>query len=250
MSDSKQQLDDANKSKEEAIRQLKRVSGSFKELSRELEELRTNRDEIMLNNKDWDKKIKTLEVQLLQAQEERDLAERQRKQAVADRDELQHEIDAIAAGKNAFSEDKRRYETRITQLEEELEEEQSNTEQVLEKYKRIQMDLDKMTSDLHSEKSNAAKSENARVLIEKQNRELRDKLAELEELAKGRSKSAVNNLEAKLAALENQLQVESHERQNATRLFKKAEKRIRELQTQIEEEHKNGDGFKEQVKSH
>jgi myosin protein heavy chain len=111
------------------------------------------------------------------------------------------------------------------------------------------MDLDKMTSDLHSEKSNALKSENARVLIEKQNRELRDKLAELEELAKGRSKSAVTNLEAKIAALDNQLQVESHERQNATRLFKKSEQRVRALQTQIEEEHKNGDGLKEQVKN-
>jgi hypothetical protein len=89
-----------------------------------------------LNNNDWDKKIKTFEMQLLHAQEERDLAGRQRKQAVADREDLQHEVDAIAAGKNAFVEEKRRFEARVAQLEEELDEDQTSTEQLLEKYKR------------------------------------------------------------------------------------------------------------------
>ena len=35
-------------------------------------------------------------------------------------------------------------------------------------------------------------------MLEKQNRELRDKLAKLEELAKGRSKVVISNLEAKI----------------------------------------------------
>ena len=46
-----------------------------------------------------EKKLKNHELQLIQAQEERDLAERQRKRAVSERDDLQHEVDSIAGGK-------------------------------------------------------------------------------------------------------------------------------------------------------
>ncbi len=86
--------------------------------------------------------MKNLEIQLLQAQEERDLAERQRKQTLSEMDELQHELDSIAGGKNAFTEEKRRLETRVSQLEEELEDEQNNNEQMLEKFKKLQFDLE------------------------------------------------------------------------------------------------------------
>lgn len=95
-------------------------------------------------------------------------------------------------------EEKRRFETRINQLEEELEDEQNNSEQLMEKFKKLQFDLEKVTSDLHVEKSSVSKAENAKIMLEKQNRELRDKLTELEELAKGRSKVVISNLEAKI----------------------------------------------------
>ncbi len=93
-----------------------------------------------------------------------------------------------------------------------------------------------------------AKAENARLLLDKQNRELRDKIAELEEVAKGKSKQVISNLEAKLAAVEEQLHLEANEKQRIARDFKKTEKRIREMQGQIEEERKQAEKFKEEVK--
>ena len=56
-------------------------------------------------------------------------------------------------------EEKRRLETKITELEEELEDEQNNSEQMLEKFKKLQFDLEKMATDLHIEKSNVTKNE-------------------------------------------------------------------------------------------
>lgn len=85
------------------------------------------------------------------------------------------------------------------------------------------------------------------MLIEKQNRELKDKVAELEELAKGRNKTVIANLEAKLASIEEQLHLESNEKQRIMRESKKNEKRLRDLQAQIEEERKQTDNYKEQV---
>lgn len=85
------------------------------------------------------------------------------------------------------------------------------------------------------------------MLIEKQNRELKDKVAELEETAKGRSKTVISNLEARLAAAEEQLHLEASEKQRISREFKKNEKRLRDLQAQIEEERKQTENYKEQV---
>jgi myosin protein heavy chain len=118
---------------------------------------------------------------------------------------------------------------------------------MLEKIKKLQFDAEKLASDLHLEKSNAAKSESTKLLLEKQNRELREKIVELEEVAKGRSKAVIANLEAKIATLEEQLHLEANEKQRVAREFKKTDKRIREMQMQMEEERKQTENYKEQV---
>jgi excinuclease UvrABC nuclease subunit len=84
-------------------------------------------------------------------------------------------------------------------------------------------------------------------MMEKQNKELRDKVVELEELAKGRSKAVVANLEAKIAATEEQLHLEANEKTRFSRELRKTERKCRDMQTQVEEERKQADSYKEQV---
>jgi hypothetical protein len=67
-------------------------------------------------------------------------------------------------------------------------------------------------------------------------------------VVKGRNKSIISNLEAKIAAVEEQLHLESNEKQRITREFKKTEKRLRDFQSQIEEERKLTENYKEQVR--
>ncbi len=67
-------------------------------------------------------------------------------------------------------------------------------------------------------------------------------------MVKGRNKSIISNLEAKIAAVEEQLHLESNEKQRITREFKKTEKRLRDFQSQIEEERKLTENYKEQVR--
>ena len=247
MNEIKVQLDEAAKSKEESLKQNKKLAFAIKEITREYDELKSNKEELSASGKDWEKRLKALEMQLLSAQEERDSVERQRKQLSAERDELQLELDSALSGKNAFAEEKRRFEEKVSQLEDELEDEQTASEQALDKLKKLQFDAEKMSNDLHAEKSNLAKAESAKLLLEKQNRELRDKVTELEELAKGRSKVIISNLEAKLASFEEQLHLETNEKNRLSREFKKAEKRVREMQSQIDEERKQAENYKEQV---
>ena len=50
-----------------------------------------------------------------------------------------------------------------------------------------------------------------------------------------------------MAQLEEQLHLEANEKSRLSREFKKSEKRIRDMQSQIDEERKQAENYKEQV---
>lgn len=65
-----------------------------------------------------------------------------------------------------------------------------------------------MTSDLSIERAASQKLESDRQGVERQNKELKSKLAELEASVKTRAKAQIAALEAKIANLEEQLNAE------------------------------------------
>ena len=104
-----------------------------------------------------------------------------------------------------------------------------------------------MTAELNAERSNVQKAESARVMMERQNKDLKQKVSELEAQMKTRSKATISALESKIANLEEQLEVEARERQALGRAARRAEKRVKEMQAQAEEERRHEDQYKEQV---
>ncbi len=69
--------------------------------------------------------------------------------------------------------------------------------------------VEQLTVELAAERSNTQKLENARMVMERQNKELKAKLAELEDQMKTRSKATIASLESKIGNLEEQLEVEA-----------------------------------------
>lgn len=103
--------------------------------------------------------------------------------------------------------EKRRLEARIATLEEELEEEQSNNEILVDRARKAQMSVDQLTAELANERSTSQKQESNRLLLERQNKELKAKLAELETAQRTKTKATIAALESKIANLEEQLEV-------------------------------------------
>ncbi|CAF2533192.1 unnamed protein product [Rotaria sp. Silwood2] len=151
--------------------------------------------------------------------DEKDLVDRQHRQTQAERDELQQELAALGSGKGAFIDEKHRLEVRIVQLEEELEKEQINTELTGDKHKKLAMAVEKV---------NNQKAETVRNNLERQNRELREKLEENEEFGKRKSRTMFGALEEKVHALKEQLDDEVREKQNISRTVRTLDKRLRD----------------------
>jgi myosin protein heavy chain len=62
---------------------------------------------------------------------------------------------------------------------------------------------------LNSEKSVTQKLDNQRVALERQNKEMKEKLNELENTLRTRTKATIAALEGKIISLEEQLDIES-----------------------------------------
>uniref|UniRef100_A0A670J7N6 Myosin heavy chain 14 n=1 Tax=Podarcis muralis TaxID=64176 RepID=A0A670J7N6_PODMU len=240
------QLDAANKGRDEAGKQLRKLQAQMKELWREVEEARAAREEIFIQSRESEKKLKNLEAELLQLQEELAASERAKRQAQQERDDLADELANGNSGKSALLDEKRHLEARISQLEEELDEEQSNMELMNDRYRKLSMQV-----KLAAERSFSQKAENARQQLERQNKDLRAKLGEMDSSVKSKYKMAIATLESKVAQLEEQLEQESRERILSGKLVRRAEKKLKEVILQVDEERRNADQYKDQVeKSH
>ncbi|KAK7484698.1 hypothetical protein BaRGS_00024106 [Batillaria attramentaria] len=242
-----QQLEMATKVKEDAVKQYRKIAAQMKEFQREVDEARIAREEMAAAAKDNEKKIKNLEAELLRMQEELAAAERGRRNAEAERDELADEIGSSASSKQALLDEKRRLEARISELEDELDEEHNNSEMASDRARKAQIAMEQMNTDLLAERSISQKLENQRLVLERQNKDMREKLQELEGQNRARTKATIAALESKIANLEEQLDQEAKERASLARANRKMDKRVKELMIQAEDERRSADQYKEQL---
>lgn len=92
-----------------------------------------------------------------------------------------------------------------------------------------------------------AKVENSRALLERQNKELKAKLSEIETTQRTKVKATISALEGKLTNLEEQLENETKERLAQQKANRKLDKKIKELGLNIEDERRHADQYKEQI---
>uniref|UniRef100_A0A672VER0 Myosin heavy chain 11 n=1 Tax=Strigops habroptila TaxID=2489341 RepID=A0A672VER0_STRHB len=245
--DLESQADSANKGREEAIKQLRKLQAQMKDYQRELDDARAAREEIFATARENEKKAKGLEAELIQLQEELAAAERARKQADLEKEEMAEELASAASGRTSLQDEKRRLEARIAQLEEELEEEQSNIEAMGDRMRKAVQQAEQLNNELATERATAQKNENARQQLERQNKELKSKLQEMEGAVKSKFKTTIAALEAKIASLEEQLEQEARDKQAAAKTLRQKDKKLKDALLQVEDERKQAEQYKDQA---
>ncbi|XP_014405933.1 PREDICTED: myosin-14 [Myotis brandtii] len=232
----KAQTSAAGQGKEEAVKQLRKMQAQMKELWREVEETRTSREEIFAQNRESDKRLKGLEAEVLRLQE------------LTPKSPMFVCNEKKATGLvAAILDEKRQLEGRLGQMEEELEEEQSNAELLGDRYRKLLLQVESLTTELSAERSFSAKAESGRQQLERQIQELRERLGEEDAGARARQKMTIAALESKLAQAEEQLEQESRERILSGKLVRRAEKRLKEVVLQVEEERRVADQLRDQL---
>jgi len=242
-----QQLEIANRLKEDAARQYKRLQAEMKDYKREAEEAKACRDELLATAKDAEKKVKHFEADVLQLQEDLAASERARRNAENERDELLEMSENISTTEQLAIDEKRRLESTINGLQDDLEEERTQNEALADKIRKLQTQLDYMNNELLQERDQVRKLESAKLATERQNKDLATKLNELESAQRTKTKATISNLESKVIQLEEQLDREMQDRQAATKKVRQLEKRVKDAQVATDDERRYAEQYKDQM---
>ncbi|AWP19465.1 putative myosin-11-like [Scophthalmus maximus] len=247
MKDMEDQLEATSRGRDESVKQLRKFQGQVKDLQRELDDSRAAQKEALTSARESERRTKVMEADVVQLHEMLAAAERARKQAEVERDELHEELASNSSGKSLLSDEKRRLDTKINQLEEELDEEQANVESLNERLRKSQQLVEQLGAELAAERSSSQTKEGSRQQLERQNRELKAKLQETEGQGRSKLKSSITALEVKLREAEEQLEIESRERQANAKNLRQKEKKLKDLTIQMEDERKQAQQYKDQA---
>ncbi|KAM9252070.1 cingulin [Cariama cristata] len=160
-----------------------------------------------------------------------------------------HNLEQEMETKKRSQDDRSRHvkalEEKSKHLEEELEEERSTVELLTERVTRSRDQIDQLRAELLQERSSRQDLECDKVSLERQNKELKSRLASSEGLQK--PSSNVSQLEARVEELQDKLQAEEREKSLLLSSNRKLERKVKELTIQIDDERQHVSDQKDQL---
>merc|ERR1712066_1007424 len=141
--------------------------------------------------------------------------------------------------------DKRRLESAIHTMHAEIDDCLHQAKNSEEKAKKAMVDAARLADELRAEQEHASAQEKAKRSLESQIAELEQRLAEANEIAAKGGRAAMAKLESRIRELEIELGSCQSKTSENYKAFQKAERRIKELQFQQDEDHKNQDRMSE-----
>ncbi|XP_075580706.1 cingulin [Pelecanus crispus] len=176
----------------------------------------------------------------------------ERESAVLDKEVLLqrlHNLEQEMETKKRSQDDRSRHvkalEEKSKRLEVELDEERTTVELLTERVNRSRDQIDQLRAELLQERSSRQDLECDKVSLERQNKELKSRLASSEGLQK--PSSNVSQLEARVEELQDKLQAEEREKSILLSSNRKLERKVKELTIQIDDERQHVSDQKDQL---
>ncbi|KAI5612881.1 hypothetical protein C0J50_4613 [Silurus asotus] len=165
------------------------------------------------------------------------------KQAERAVEDLQMELNTVTQTKDDLSKQLKQAQERIIDLDTDLEEFHENEQRLVAKHKRALEQFEQIQLKLINEKDLNDRLECEKLILERQVRELR---SEIEELQNNRvQEHVVTKAEARAKELENMLRMEERSKVVLNNTISKLERKINELSDQMEDEHKTANEQKD-----
>ncbi|XP_032088687.1 cingulin-like protein 1 [Thamnophis elegans] len=150
---------------------------------------------------------------------------------------LEYELETKSHLKEDRARQAKILEDKISQLELELEEERSSSDILSGRIGRGREQVEQMRSELLQERTARQELEGDKAALERQNKELRGRILHLEGSHKPSKEGLLAQMEARLLALEEQLENEERDRARLQLTNRRLERTVKELLMQVDDEH-------------
>merc|ERR1712113_1381808 len=174
-----------------------------------------------------------------------DSAERGKRQTEAELAEARGAVNEMTSVNSRAAADKRRVEGALHTLQAEIDDILHQAKNSEEKAKKAMVDAARLADELRSEQDHVSTQSKSKRALETQMTEMENNLADANESAMRGGKNAMAKLESRIRELEIELgNVQAHTGENM-KAHQKAERKIKELQFQNDEDKKNQDRMSE-----
>uniref|UniRef100_A0A914HJT9 Myosin-3 n=1 Tax=Globodera rostochiensis TaxID=31243 RepID=A0A914HJT9_GLORO len=234
-------LDHANKAYADAQKTIKKHQEQIRELQLQVEDEQRQRDELreqFLNSEKRNQILQSEKEELLHQAEQ---AERARRAAEADLIELREAVNDLSNQVNSLNGYKRKLEGELQALHAELDETLTELKNADELSKKASADAARLAEELRQEQEHSQHVDRLRKGLELQIKEMQVRLDEAEAAALKGGKKIIAKLEERIRALEQELDGEQRRHQETDKNYRKAERRVKELDFQVEEDKKNAE---------
>merc|ERR1712007_4381 len=234
-------LDHANKANAEAHKSIKRYQAQLRDVEGLYEEEKRQRRDLAEKAGLADRRANALQGELEESRALLDSADRSKKQCDMELAEARGAVNDMTTINSKAGAEKRRLEGAIHTMHAEIDDMLSQAKNSEEKAKRAMVDAARLADELRAEQEHSSSQEKAKRALESQITELEQRLTEANEVASKGGRNAMAKLESRIRELEIELgNVQCRTSENY-KGFQKADRRVKELQFQQDEDHKNSD---------
>merc|ERR1711944_158976 len=234
-------LDHANKANSEGQKAFKRYQGSLRDTIQGYEDEARSRQQVMEQVGISERKANALSGEVEESRALLDSAERAKRQLDSELADARSAVNEMGVINSRAMHDKRNVESMIHTLQAEIDDALGQAKNSEEKSKRAMVDAARLADELRSEQDHANAEGRGKRSLDTQLNELDNRLADAEAAAMKGGKAAMSKLEMKIRELEVELGGVQSRTQENYKAFQRAERRIKELQFQQDEDKKNQD---------
>jgi chromosome segregation ATPase len=192
-----------------------------------------------------DRRANALQGEMEEARALLDSAERGKRQTEAELAEARAAVNEMNTINSKAGNEKRRLEGAVHTMHAEIDDMLQQAKNSEEKAKKAMVDAARLADELRAEQDHVNTQAKAKRALETQLVELENKLAEANELAMRGGRAAMAKLETRIRELEIELgNVQARTGEN-NKGYQKCERRVKELQFQLDEDKKNQDRMSE-----
>merc|ERR1712210_228742 len=238
-------LDHANKANNEALKSTKRYQGQLREAECLYEEASRVRQEMAEKASLADRRANALQGEMEEARALLDSAERGKRQTESELGEARSAVNEMTTVNSRAGAQKRQVEGALHTMQAEIDDMLHQAKNSEEKAKKAMVDAARLADELRSEQDHVSVLSKTKRSLETQMAEMENRLADANENAMRGGKNAMAKLESRIRELEIELgTVQTHTGDNM-KGHQKAERKIKELQFQNDEDKKNQDRMSE-----
>merc|ERR1712012_645725 len=232
-------LDHSNKANSEAQKSIKRYQGQVREAECAYEEASRVRQDMAEKASLAERRANTLAGEMEEARALLDSAERGKKQTEAELADARAAVSEMTTVNSRANAAKRGLEGNVHTMQAEIDDMLHQAKSSEEKAKKAMVDAARLADELRAEQDHVTTQNAAKRALETQMHELEQRNADANDNAMRGGRAAMAKMEARIRDLEIELgNIQSHTSESQ-KAHSKAERKIKELAFQYDEDHKN-----------